>query len=138
MQKVSTLAGTIIIVAVAVILLGALFAYQYFDKYPFKTGPLIINETNQTADWKTYKSDQYGFEFKYPQAVSIATGISPEFNKGLLTIAFQYKVGLYSFWFYVVDVGDKNTLASLINPDKILETEIKKQDCPAQVILAIM
>jgi len=57
MKKVSTLVGIIIIVAVAVVAFGGVFAYQYFTaKTP----------TDQTAGWKTYTDNQKGFSLKYP------------------------------------------------------------------------
>lgn len=60
MQKISTLAGIIIIVAVAVIAFGGVFAYQYFTKFQ------TPNSNIQTAGWKTYTNTEYGFEMKYP------------------------------------------------------------------------
>ncbi|MCC6290721.1 hypothetical protein IT398_01495 [Candidatus Nomurabacteria bacterium] len=36
----------------------------------FKTLP-TPTATDETADWKTYKNDKYGFEFKYPEIWSI-------------------------------------------------------------------
>jgi len=73
--KISTLVGVTIIVAVAVVLFGGVFAYQYFAKQNFETvQPVAQNQTqtetqtatDETADWKTYINDEYGFEFKYP------------------------------------------------------------------------
>jgi hypothetical protein len=122
MQKskgVSTLVGIIIIIVVAVVLFGGVFAYQYFatklqhpplEKKDIQIKPTTCNPNwqcnwgacvnnsqmqswtdsnncglpmenvgacpritricaatnNQTADWKTYTSTQYGFKFQYP------------------------------------------------------------------------
>ena len=53
MQKeISTLIGTIIILASALVLFGGAFGYQYYS---------------QTAEWQTYTNEEYGFEFKYPK-----------------------------------------------------------------------
>ena len=63
MQKqkgISTLAGVIIIVVVAAVFVGGVFAYQYFV---IKSSQIkIAQPINQTAGWKTYTNSQYGFE----------------------------------------------------------------------------
>ena len=59
-KKISTLVGILIIVLVAVIA-GGILAWQYFG-IPEK------KETgNETADWKTYRNEDFGLEFKYPE-----------------------------------------------------------------------
>jgi len=75
MQKqISTITGIIIIVAVAVIAVGGVFAYQYYQNSQIPMTNIQSNPNNQiqvkdeTADWKTYKNDQYGFEIKYPES----------------------------------------------------------------------
>jgi len=75
MQKqkgVSTLVGIIIIVVVAVVLFGGVFAYQYFTA---QTQPVVQNQqvqNNQTAGWKTYTNTQYGFDVKYPPILTVS------------------------------------------------------------------
>ncbi|MEK7080650.1 MAG: hypothetical protein AAB925_02380 [Patescibacteria group bacterium] len=80
-KKVSTLVGTIIIVAVAVILFGGVFAYQYFTTKSQQNSlqqnseffalrqktDQTQNLTTETAGWKTYRNEKYGFEFNYPK-----------------------------------------------------------------------
>ncbi len=60
-----------VIIAVAIIAGGGVFAYQYFlnSKIPMtnvQSNPNVQNSNTEIADWKTYTSDEYGFEFKYP------------------------------------------------------------------------
>jgi len=94
MQKekgISTLMGIIIIIVVAVILFGAVFAYQYFSAQKAdnqsqvqnqqqqilnRDFPLAGEPTDQTADWKTFDSGD-GFEFKYPELKSFITLLQP-------------------------------------------------------------
>jgi len=64
--------GIAIIIVVAAILFGGVFAYQYFagesgQNSEFFGSSQKTNQTQtQTAGWKTYTNTQYGFEFKYP------------------------------------------------------------------------
>ena len=55
MKKALIIIGIIILLA---IISGGAFLWMQKPKTP------IIND--QTADWKTYKNAEYGFEFKYP------------------------------------------------------------------------
>ena len=64
MKKISTKSGIIIIVAVAVILFGGVFSYQYFAVNTNNQSKL----QNQTAGWKTYKNNEYGFEVTFPDS----------------------------------------------------------------------
>lgn len=64
-QGISTVAGIIIIVAVALILFGGVFAYQFLFVKP-QTDGLPSQSQQATAGWKTYHNDGCGFEFMYP------------------------------------------------------------------------
>jgi len=79
MQKqkgISTLTGIIIIVAVATILFGGVFAWQYFaTKYQ-----------NKVVSWKTYTNSIYNYQINYIQGTKI-----DENKNGQLTL--QYKNG---------------------------------------------
>jgi len=70
---ISTLIGIIIIVAVSVILFGGVFAYQYFFVKP-QPAVQTQNQTNQTAGWKIYTNNKYGFEIKYPDFIEVKEG----------------------------------------------------------------
>ncbi len=70
MKKISTLVGITIIIATAVVLVGGVFAWQYFlinGMHPVK----IVQPINQTAEWKTYISTKYQFSFKYPSYMKL-------------------------------------------------------------------
>lgn len=72
-KGISTLAGVIIIVAVAVVFIGSVFTYKYI------TTPKEVNQeeanntqlTDQTAGWKTYTNTQYGYQVSYPAEAGI-------------------------------------------------------------------
>ncbi len=59
-QKISTPLAISIIVILAAILVGGIFIYQY--RLPKEE----ITETDETANWKTYRNEELGIEFKYP------------------------------------------------------------------------
>ncbi len=69
LKQILVLLG-VIIVTIIIVSCG-FFAYQYFIKpqtpitLPEQTGN-VQNSNTQTADWKTYKNNKYGFEIKYP------------------------------------------------------------------------
>ncbi len=68
MKTVSTTTGIIIIATAAVIAFGGIFWYLQTGN-PINYEPNRITNTKnniETADWKTYRNDEYGFEFKYP------------------------------------------------------------------------
>ena len=106
MQKqkgISTLIGIIIIIAVAVVAFGGVFAYQYFSAKKTnnqpqnliactqearvcpdgsavgRTGPncefaACPATVDQTAGWQIYTNNEYGFEFQYPANGNVKTG----------------------------------------------------------------
>jgi len=64
-KGISTLWGIVIIVVIAIILFGGVFAWQYFTAKS-QPGVQSPQNQNQTAVWKTYTNTQYGFSFNYP------------------------------------------------------------------------
>jgi len=82
MQKgISTLVGVIIIVVVALVVFGGVFAYQYFAIKAQQNsqffGSSQKTDQTQTAGWKTYTSDKYGFEIKYPDTSTLKQVSAP-------------------------------------------------------------
>lgn len=79
MNKKQGLAPVVIILIVVVIIAGGYFTYQSFFKpaplcWPYCPGMTdqdreVIKESAlkaETASWKTYNNEKYGFEFRYP------------------------------------------------------------------------
>lgn len=50
---------------IAVVVCGAVYGF-YFYKNAKSTDNIQLQGDAETADWKTYKNDEYGFEIKYP------------------------------------------------------------------------
>ena len=90
MQKqkgISTLVGIIIIIVVAIIFFGGVFAYQYLSKPQIlitndQQNPNVQNSNSETATWKTYTNAQYGFSIQYPSVGDI-------FDKGKDTYGIE-------------------------------------------------
>ena len=73
-KGISTPLAITIIIVLAVVLIGGIFSYQYYylpkqenqTEIPEIKTPEI--QKDETADWKTYRSEKYGFEVKYPSS----------------------------------------------------------------------
>src|SRR3989344_760195 len=61
-KGISILIGIIVIVAVAVLTFGGVFAYQYF----VKPAGLPVQSQQATEGWKTFSDSRFPFEFRYP------------------------------------------------------------------------
>ncbi|MEK7502823.1 MAG: hypothetical protein AAB556_00055 [Patescibacteria group bacterium] len=47
---------------------------QYLQKLPFVEKKEVMQESDEMANWKTYRNEEYGFEFKYPQDFPFGDG----------------------------------------------------------------
>ena len=70
-----------IIVFLVILLAVGIFAWRYWPKEGIKAPKEEVIE-DETADWKTYRNEEYGFEVKYPRFLkSISTGPNLEQQK---------------------------------------------------------
>lgn len=69
-KGISTTRGVLVIVLIAAIAGGGILAYQYLWQ-PEPIEPPIQPPTDETADWQTYRNEEYGFEIKYPKEIVI-------------------------------------------------------------------
>ncbi len=84
MQKqISTLIGVIIIVVVAVILFGGVFAYEQHAN-----SKSLVTTNVKTSNWKTYTNTQYGYEIKYPTNWIADSDLLAYTNDGAGSVAF--------------------------------------------------
>jgi len=84
-KQIPSWVGFVIIIGFAVVIFGGVFAYQYFiaKNQPVIQPPQLLN---QTANWKTYTNDQYGFEIKYPINLSLKTQKQESLSEEIITI----------------------------------------------------
>jgi len=95
-KGISTLVGVIIIIVVAIIAFGGVFAYQYFS-----VEPKTVAKTDQTAGWKTYKNDDWGISFQYPSNWQVQ-----EFNEKYHSLTF--KADKYQYFLIRTTLQDIN------------------------------
>lgn len=106
-KNIPTITGLVIIVAIAVFVIGVM-AWQsgWVEKFiPLTTNTpsaISISTPDETANWKTYKNEQYGFEIKYPSNFQIDELKSDTY---LLHISFnnppQTSAAINGFWLEV-------------------------------------
>jgi hypothetical protein len=102
-KGISSLFGIIIIVAVAVIVFGGVFAYQYFST---KSQPAVQTQQNPTAGWETYKLDF--LEIKYPSGFFAGGFPNDILGPSSLTIMnFQWNKNAYAFPYIKYPPQDK-------------------------------
>lgn len=99
MKKQISFSIAIIIIVICVILVGGVAVWWYLE-IPAKTEFLEIGmPPDETANWKTYKNEELGFEFKYPPNLNFVTDITSSTekinNKIKLDISFSTSPTIY-------------------------------------------
>lgn len=66
----------LIVLGILLVFLNGWMLYQnYFrEKEPIQN-LVTTNPTDEFADWKTYRNEEYGFEFKYPEDKFLGSGV---------------------------------------------------------------
>ncbi len=97
---------------IILILVGILSAGYFLNKYS-EQAPLttqqIATSTDEFADWKTYRNEEYGFEFKYPPSLNASIcdqAKNRECPTDYTEIDFGGSVAL-NFWIEVFQMSDK-------------------------------
>lgn len=72
-QGKTNLKYILIVVILAVIVGGGILAWQYWCPVEKPLTPLEISPTDETADWKSYRNDEFEFELKYPPELTLSS-----------------------------------------------------------------
>lgn len=94
-KVIPTFIGIAIIIVVAVVLFGGVFAWQYFYKMPDAVSPQQIQDKtagpalSEVEGWKTYTNSQYGFNIKYPPFVQLEINNDYDFPEGCVSISYE-------------------------------------------------
>lgn len=80
-------------------------------QFPSIEAPLIETLESETAGWKTYKNDEYGFEFKYPEDLKIKDNI---IGKIYVSDGGNFKKPLF---FFLDNINNKGIL-NMYNDEK--------------------
>lgn len=85
-KGVSPIITIVVIIIIGIIAIGGILAYQYYwqPKEPNTPGT-----KDETADWKTYKNEEHGFEFKYPSTWSFSDN-SPFISNSSYKLIVRY------------------------------------------------
>ena len=125
MKKVPLIVSIIIVILIIAVV--GFFAYKYYGTQKTvvqQQNQNLNKQTTQIAGWKTYTNTQYGFEFQYPNNVSVGGAPNASLNLGLLTLALKEN-NAYQMWFYVLNQDQKEALDKIINPDKASDLDTK-------------
>jgi len=119
----------LIIVILAVIAGGGILAYQYWWLPKQETQPSEIKlpekVKDETANWKTYRNKEYGFEVKYPKEWNIGVGDAMSDVIHWAAPDKGYKVP----WIMDITVSKRN--------GKTVDEWVWREDFPYEVVKAI-
>ena len=141
----------LIVLAILLILSGIFGVWYFSNPLPQEEPETVVTDSTSSlqakfADWKTYRNEEYGFEFKYPKELS---GFKVYIDKqdgvnsftfvinvvGTNWISNEWKAFILAIW--PKEKWDKEMSFDQPHPIKITEsnnlvvTEAKGQDCPS-------
>ncbi|MFH1656768.1 MAG: hypothetical protein ABH956_03280 [Candidatus Nealsonbacteria bacterium] len=124
-KGIATPFAILIIIISAVVLVGGVFAYNYYVDLNQKNdltnlnidlgngGVEVSNKTDETEDWETYRNEEYRFEMKYPSTLSPKIESLPD---DILSLGFENNNGILTsfFWLYAGS-NDKEKIILIVN-----------------------
>src|SRR3989344_2806560 len=84
------------ILALAIIGAGIFYATRFANLSPKESAKQAETLKDETADWKTYRNEEFGFEFHYPSEYAI--GVSTEPGTVILALPSGLELEKHTEW----------------------------------------
>jgi len=105
----------LIYVLIGLIIAGGAFGYYIWQKgglFPDLPTPTVAATPDPTADWQTYRNEQYGFEVRYPESIFNAVAFVE--NKDRKEVHFNSSSEVFPYPLMEIDIWEQSIYEDLL------------------------